>query len=156
MVGVTSSGRFYANRFSVTGCHADCQGGRNKTLSERGHLPISYLDQIWEVWPNIVFLGLTQTSPRLRSVAAVPPEVRTYHLSKIIGYMYTCGVPDKFEYRRYSVLGYLVLIDTKVNIYIIFIFYLLYNSLYNWKILSKLSKLCIWIQTRFLLYLCNP
>ena len=27
--------------------------------------------------------------------------------------MYTCGIPDKFEYRRYSVLGYLVLIITK-------------------------------------------
>ena len=156
MVGVTSSGRFHANRFSVTGCHADHQECPIKLILERGHLPISYLDQIWEVWSNIVFLGLTQTSPRLRSVAAVPPEVRTYHLSKITTYMYTCGVPDKFEYRRYSVLGYLVLLSTKVNIYIIFIFYLLYNSLYNWKILSKLSKLCIWIQTRFLLYLCDP
>ena len=156
MVGVTSCDRKTVGVKTPRGCHADHLECPIKLILKRGHLPISYLDQIWEVWPNIVFLGLTQTSPRLRSVAAVPPEVRTYHLSKITRYMYTCGVPDKFEYRRYSVLGYLVLITTKVNIYIIFIFYLLYNSLYNWKILSKLSKLCIWIQTRFLLYLCDP
>ena len=49
--------------------------------------------------------------------------------------------------RRYSVLGYLVLISTTVNIYI---FYLIYNPFYNWKSLSQVSKLYILIQRRWI------
>ena len=92
--------------------HADRQGGRNKTLLEQGHLSISYLDQILEVWPNVVFLGLTQTSPRLRSVAAVPcwttylPTIRNMY-NTCTGYLVSTD--------RYSVLRYLVLIITKFS-----------------------------------------
>ena len=46
--------------------------------------------------------------------------------------MYTCQVPDKFEYRRYSILRYLVLVSTTVNIYIVFKYYVIYILLYNW------------------------
>ena len=63
-----------------------------------------------------MFLGLIQTSLRLRSVAAVPPELRTYHLSKIYNiHVHLRSTGYHVSTDRYSVLGYLVLVITKLG-----------------------------------------
>ena len=63
-----------------------------------------------------MFLGLIQTSPRLRSVAAVPPELRTYHLSEMcMIHVHLRSTGYHVSTDRYSVLGYLVLIITNFS-----------------------------------------